>query len=413
MQRSAWLGLFLFAAPLSAIDRVVDRNNPAAYPHLQAALDAASPGDRILLRTFDSGPPLSQSPTTVTKSVTIRGEGGGIVVMGRPALVIRSLTPGIPLVLEDLDIDCLMTSTDDRFALRSNGVPIAGEMILDGVHVLVRPSAYDVFAALLLDVDRVSIKNSRIEVGDTADNNACCEEPYGRGGDALRFYGSDLYLENTTLRAGSANLQLYYPNCLALCPDGARGGAAILSNAQTTVLVRTACADGNGGSVQPHANWPRTPTPGSPGVSQFVRGGGLFVAYASSLQLGLADFGGPNRPRGATSSLGSVIAALSSDSPRLGQPLTLTVAPEPTSMSLALLLGTGRQTSATPLGHLHIPGNQLAALVPFPAPGQLLLTVPNNVALIGLGVIAQHAHALLSNPGAPLLGNPTTSWIRQ
>lgn len=402
----------LLAIPAVAIDRIVDRNNPSAYPTLQAALDAANPGDRVLLRTTDLGPPSGNN--RVTKSVTIRGEGGGIVTIGRPALEIVALTPGIPLILESLALFADSTGGNPTaVVMTTRGARLAGEVVFDGVEVTGDPSLYFLRATVDVAVERLTLRRSLLRMRDTLNNNACCEELYNHGGDALRFSGRDLLLEDATLIAGSANRLAYSAGCFGLCPNGGLGGAALIADARLVTMVRSALSDGNGGSVDASSLWPRQPTAGSPGTSQLVGAGGLLSAYATTLQSGVPDRGGPTLPRGAISLVGSPWAPLSAGSARLGQSLTLTVALDATTDPVALLLGVGRDALATPLGVLHIPSSALVAVLPFPTPGQLSLSVPNNSALVGAAVVAQHAYALRATPRDLRLGNPTATWLRQ
>ncbi len=188
------VSLLSLAAPALAIDRIVDRNNPTAFPTLQAALDAANPGDRILLRTSDFG--RTQRWNTVSKSVTIRGEGGDLAVLGQPALEIAGLTPGIPFCIENLIVHCHSTGMLPRAAVFSpTGAVLAGEVIFDGVEVRTTSDAYDVARGIDLHARRLTLHDTRVTVADTPNNNACCEELYRRGSDALRFSGTDLYIE--------------------------------------------------------------------------------------------------------------------------------------------------------------------------------------------------------------------------
>src|SRR5690606_11258019 len=107
------MGRFLHAAVLLASpataqlpDIIFERGNPNAYQTLQAALDAAQPGQRVIMRS--AAWQVSASPHgVVRRSITLEGQYAGVEItmdLEGQGLRIESLTPGVPLVLRNLDL---------------------------------------------------------------------------------------------------------------------------------------------------------------------------------------------------------------------------------------------------------------------------------------------------------------------
>ena len=89
-----------------AADLLVEWGNPNAYQTLQAALDAAQPGDRILIKGW-----LQIGVVHVTKSVTIESFDQSVQEIGvvfemapnpHAGFIIEQLTEGLPFVLRRL-----------------------------------------------------------------------------------------------------------------------------------------------------------------------------------------------------------------------------------------------------------------------------------------------------------------------
>lgn len=424
MRRSLLASLCLLAplhGPLHGADLLVDFMTPGAYRTLQAALDAAQPGDRILIGQADQT--TLGVRTTIRKSVTIQALAATRIVLPvlldsgtpMPRILVESLTPGLPLVLRALEIQASPTPTQGRGTLIATGSALAGEIRMEDVVVTwagggSQQLEYAITLANL-EVTRLVLRKCRFSAADTAANGGCLDIPDTAGSSALRFTGTLLTLEDTELRAGSANF-LRKINCGGV-PEfatGGPGGTALVANSTFTFAVRTKLSDGNGGSVQTGA-WTVTPSGGPAGLSVLTRTTGTLAAWALELEAGRPGAVVPTDPgptRGAKSYLGELEAPLTFvGDAKLGQSTTLLLGPS-LALPAGVLIGFRTGPLVTSLGAFLCDGTQPIVVVPLTTAGWVTFAIPNDPALTDLLVVGQ----LVAT--APLrAGNPTTIALRR
>lgn len=403
-------------------DRIVDANNSGAYPTLQAALAAANPGDRIILRTpAHAGG--SRQVDIIDKSVTIKGEvpdpGPDMIILTDGggfggSLRITALTPGVPLVWQDVRIQIF--TADDGYGGGTGIIAHAtGEIIFDNVSIWSRYSLRwpPLASNADLQVSRVSLRRCRFTVDDWDTGDGCCRDYRSEGTPALTFRGQDLFIEDSYLRGGSAAV-IAYPGTgcePGLCTSAGNGGAALLSNARSAVIVRSVLSDGNGGHGIPSMYWV-TPTPGSAGVSQLAAPGAPVASYASFRETGFDGRGGANVPRGPLIPLGAPVAPLSLSPTRIGQPFTMTVAPHGGYSPLLAFFGMDYGLIPTTFGSLHIPPASFFTSLGLSGPGAWSFSVPLDPALIDHPFVSQVLLSAWNQPN-PVLGNPSMTWFRR
>lgn len=286
----------LLSSPLPATDRVVDPNNPLAYPTLQAALNAALPGDRILLAVS-----VFTDRIVVQKSVTIEPLGSGrqsiALVPGFPAsgeFRIDALTPGIPLTIRRIDFGLLEMSGAPRGIRTAGAVP--GEIRFDQVQVQYSGgSGYSIWGGgsmVDLDTTVVWMRETTMTAYDMYSNNGCIDLDGTYGTNGLVVRADTLHLEDCTLRASSANHLFYHccfgstPNCIGQWATGGNGGAALRATTRNSTLVRCALSDGNGGTVEA-GPWLVPAAGGAAGLSVLGGQTGTLDPFAVSWEQGL------------------------------------------------------------------------------------------------------------------------------
>ena len=414
MRHTGWMVVLLASGALAA-DLLVDATAPGAYRTLQAALDAASPGDRILVGTTDLG--TLGMRTTIRKSVTIQSAQAGRAVLvwmltngaPMPRLVLEGLTPGIPLVFRHLEFQVHPDNSLSPGPLLATSSALPGEVRFEDVQVLWagggRPLEYAITLADL-QVTHLVLRQCRFSAGDTASNAGCRDIPDTRGASALRFTGDTLVLEDTTLRAGSANF-LRKVDCggVGEYPIGGPGGSALVAASKFTSLVRTQLSDGNGGSVQT-GSWTLTPVPGPAGQSQLTGPSGTLAAFRVEAEAGLPGAlvpGDPGPLRGERVNVGAVEAPLVFlGSGRLGSTATLLLGPT-LNPPLGILLGFQIGPMPTPFGWFLCDGTQPMLGLMLTAPGTFAFLVPNDPTLIDLLVVAQLVEGSPIRAGAPAI----------
>jgi hypothetical protein len=409
--------VFLVAlAPLASAqlpDLIFERGNTNAYQTLQAALDAAQPGQRVVMRSAAWS--VSARPHgIIRRSITLEGQYTGDEItmdLEGQGLRIESLTQDVPLVLRNLDLAYTWQSGYTAVAI-SGGFPtsLGGSIILDRVRCTGVPCTWST-TLVSLDCDTLEMRHCQLLSFDTSDNVACCSVfRTADGTNGLRFLGRRLYVEDCTIRGGNANvLGWTHPdNCFGyLCPEGGLGGSAVYAPNASCVAVRTFISDGNGGSVSQSTSWPRPPTQGR-AVPSVLRE--LLVAYGFQHEAGRDGAGGPGTPRGPTTPIGYLDAPLSLGVARIGAPMTITVSPSALD-PIAVLLGSTfvfAPTGATLFGAVHV--------ITIPAPpvlyhgvGKTSLRIPPLPELIDQQVVGQvvtlhNAFPFLSNPSVSRIG---------
>lgn len=301
---------------LIAADLIVNPGNPLAYQTLQAALNAAMPGDRILLAA-----PVFSDAILVNKSVTIEPLGPGrqqIMLMptgsGGPSgiLTIQALSPGIPLTFRRLDI-VQSEFGSAPVGLRTAGT-VPGEIRFDDVDVQRNYTSTNTLwgggSMVNLATTVVWLRETSMTALDVMTNNGCIDLDGTSGTNCLVVAADTLRMEDCVLRASSANHLSYHccfgspPNCYGQYATGGYGGTALLATTRNSILVRCSLSDGNGGTVAP-GPWLVPVNPGAAGNSVLGGQTGVLDPFALTWEHGLpGHVGGAFASRGATVALG-------------------------------------------------------------------------------------------------------------
>jgi len=406
--------LLIGSASLSAQDRRV----PSQYATLQAAVDAASPGDRILVETD-----LSAVGLVIRKSVSIQSDSDvwrsvSLLYDNRTQagrIVIEALSPGIPLTFRRLRLR--LSSGDGNPAgiiVTPPSSRIVGEWHMDETVVSWYGSGCcSIWSATIIRVaiDHVWLRRCAIEAADTLWNNGCFDLDTDRGSNCLEVTGNRLVLEDCYVRAGSGP-HLRYSSCGGCSlqyPVGGPGGFALLADTNQTVLVRSFLSDGNGASVEANSGWCNPMYPrreGAAGRSMFTRVGGVLEAYQTEHEAGRDA--AANGTRGPRILLGQPGAPLSvGGDGRLGGNVSFDLGLVSTSGAtafVALRWGYLR----LPLGSTWLDPAAYVMQLPFAGPGHYTFGIPCDAFLIGMPIVSQLLYLQ-----APLgLGNPSGIQVR-
>lgn len=295
---TALLALALTVLPSGravAADLLVQPGNPLAFQTLQAALDAAQPGDRILI-----GASMMAGSVVVRKSVTIESVPGARYSLSQfgqfEEFRIESLTPGLPFTLCRLDLRFYEMSSAPR-GIRTVGI-VAGEIRMDQVDCLWSAgfgfSTWGGGAIADLRASRVWLRESRFEAHDMRSNNGCIDLDGTDGTTCLVVRADTLHMEDCFVRASSANHLVYHccfptgTSCSGQWPHGGRGGTALDAVTRNSVLVRCQFSDGNGGTVESNPGWIPVPTAGAAGSTMLGGQTGVLDTFAVTSEQGLA-----------------------------------------------------------------------------------------------------------------------------
>ncbi len=410
------LAVSVSLAPVTAKDLLVDPKKPGAYATLQAAMNAASPGDRILVK----GPLMgAQADVVIDKSVTIESVDSSMQTLilfeqGWPhdhRIFIKSLTMGKPLTLRRLHIDLVPMGSTTDLGIRSDP-SLFGDVRMEDVDVtLSGPRNITKFPGTLVDLTMdgwVWMRRCRILAPDTESNFAAQNWLDRSGSDALVVRAMSLVMEDCKVRAGSAGFGRFTASMQD--PAGGDGGRALRAATSWTLLVRSSFSDGNGGFLETGA-WQTTPKPGKARPSQFTRG--YLGAYDSTHEHGrngaIVKSYTPNR--GASGQLGDFEAPLTvGGSAVLGKRIEIEIASSSRKPGGLLFGFEWWLTRFPPYGDIWMNPLKTFFSVPVSSTGKLSFGVPNNSALIDLPVIAQ----VVTTSGASIkLGNPSGIAVRK
>jgi hypothetical protein len=263
--------MLLATSSLPAADLLVEPGNPLAYQTLQAALNAAQPGDRILIGAF-----LQPGTTVITKSVTIESVPGaiyGFSLFVSQELRIQALSPGLPLTFRRLNIGCYELGGIPG-GIRTVGA-LQGEIRLDQVDFVRNGVGYGGGVLADLNATTVWLRECRFTAYDVHWNLGCIDLLGTDGPSCLKVVADTLHLEDCNLRAGSA-IHLAYgccfgspPNCTGQFAQGGLGGTALDATTRNTTIVRCQFSDGNGGTVESNPGWLVPVTAGAARPSTF------------------------------------------------------------------------------------------------------------------------------------------------
>lgn len=407
--------------PAKAGDLVVNPAKPGAYQTLQAALDAAQPGDRILLET--DLPFAAAGKNVVRKSVTIESADDARKMLGYsstvgiqvPRFEIEALTPGIPLVLRRVDLLFFSMGTSPGSPGFATRTTLQGEIRIEdsGIYWFETPN-YSIWSGLAMRVEcsRLWLRNCELFAADTLDRNGCIDIEDTRGASVLEFTGDDLLIEGSSLTAGSANF-LFYSPCWGGAgqhPYGGRGGTALRAKTRSTILVATLLSDGNGGSVQA-GPWTVPPSAGAAGQSTLSSPWGNTGCWASLVEFGrpgAIDLAAPDRRRGQKLPIGNPELQLQLvGSGRLGENLALQTRVADGQVT-AVLLAVGLAPLATHFGMIAPDVSATLGVIPLLGSARFDLTLPSDPVFVDLILAAQ-----IAEQGAPQLGNPAAIALRR
>ncbi|HEX6812044.1 MAG TPA: hypothetical protein VF384_10515 [Planctomycetota bacterium] len=262
----AALAMLLATSSLPAADLLVQPGNPTAYQTLQAALNAAQPGDRILI----GASLLMPSTAIITKSVTIESVTGAVHTISlygagglAQELRIQALTPGLPLTFRRLQIAGYEMSSAPG-GIRTVGA-LQGEIRFDQVEFLRSDGSgwtrYGGGVIADLSATTVWLRDCRFVAADMHSNFGCMDVQGTHGTSCLKVVADTLHLEDCSLRAASA-IHLAYaccfgspPNCAGQFAQSGLGGTALDATTRNTTIVRCQFSDGNGGTVENNPAW--------------------------------------------------------------------------------------------------------------------------------------------------------------
>lgn len=353
----------LIVSSLPATDLLVQPGNPAAYQTLQAALNAAQPGDRILL-----GASLMPGTVTIAKSVTIESAPGATHTIylfagaGPEELRIQALTPGLPLTFRRLNLRCYETAGAPG-GIRTLGA-LQGEIRLDQVDCLrtAAPGYSTIGGGFLLDLlaTTVWLRECRFEATDLHPNNGCIDLDGIHGTSCLRVVADTLHLEDCCFRAGSAIHMAYAccfgtpPNCTGQFAIGGLGGTALAATTHNSSIVRCHFSDGNGGTVENNPLWAVPVTAGMAQPSMFGGQTGTLDRFGVTHEQALPGAIGPAYSgRGSTIAIGPDAPLVAGGPVAPGTFLGVTLNTAPGSLS-AFLVGLAWGEAPTVLGMLWV-----------------------------------------------------------
>lgn len=381
-------------------DLLVDNTQTSAYQTLQAALDAAQPGDRIRIAHVGQA-----TSTVVAKSVTIEAIGSSPVTLtydngsgsGHCGIRVATLTPGLPLILRRLVLEF------SPFLWRSNELSLRidapGEVQLEDINF--RQSAFGAnYTQTFLNANctKLWLKRCDMQFMDMTPTYWCFDTSNWNGSSCVSFNGQFLVMEDCVVRASSAAYLRYYVGAGSLCnerPIGGGGGSALRAAAGSIVIVRSTLSDGNGGSLEP-ALWKGTAVAGSRGLSTF---GSRLSAYGSTYQHGIDGViaTNPSSARANTGLLGTqpgfTIATLTfTGTPSLGGSITLNNSGSPSFNATCGAVVGSAWAAYDALGNGAICVALDPSMVALPSalgPWSVTLPIPNVTSLLGFQLVAQ------------------------
>ena len=386
-------------APAQANDLFVNPSRPGAFATLQAAHDAAQPGDRIVIET--DLPAVGQ--TVIRKSLTIESIDDNRrklphigTATDSGSFLIDSLTPGLPLTLRSLSLVFLRQPGSSRATVGIRCNPnLRGKLMMD--HMSVDNGNVDPdLATTLMDFDsqlsELWVRNTRFIARDTAPGDGCAGQLGDKdGSDAFRCNCRVLILEDSECFAGSAAFLRYNPNCTQ-APLGGVGGRAAYAQVDATVVVNCLFSDGNGGDVE-IAPWTVTPVPGLRNPSEYTSFASVFEAFTSGHEPARDGIMAPARTPGRQGyqQFGNLNTRLHlGGNCRVGGTADLTATLQPGEGVVALVSTAWNfYVLPAPLGILWIDVPQLLHIVPFGVTSTASLQIPADTALLQLPIVSQ------------------------
>lgn len=231
----------LLASALRADVLVVDLAGGGDHTDVRVAVQAASPGDIVLVRPGIHTASSSQPMTVVGKSVTILGDGAGVVV---PPLLISALPAGAQVIVRHLDLrlgpgsplsgsllmqnsqgtllaeDCRFEGSQGFGTFVTNPGAPAARILGGGTAIFARcefvggagidtfvpyaPTAGAGGPGLHASQAHVTIHGGTLRGGDGGDFLLAGSSPGGAGAEALRLDGGQVFVSGSTLIGGAS-----------------------------------------------------------------------------------------------------------------------------------------------------------------------------------------------------------------
>ena len=410
---------FLCCAALApAVLAQQDLRVPSGYPDVQAAIDAAAPGDRILLEPGAVARTGWSGDLVIDKSLTIESDTPGLTrklsiyavsssgVSG--FLRVTRLTPAIPLVLRDIDIQFYDMGSwwTPPMGLR---IDAPGELRMENVSLSNSSTTY--LHALVADIDTTMVwmRGCTVSGFSVGPSNPCPDTSFNpNGGDALKVKTDLLVMEDCTCTGGDAAYLRFFASCNPPYVSG-DGGFAIQAETKSSILTRCQFRDGNGSWFEP-GPWISVPAT-APGNSQLVSAGGELVASGVSHEPGLTGQVGPMpASHGLATYPGQYYAPVSfTGSGRLGEQVRVGLSlPRFYSNMGTLLIGFAWGPAATPIGTLGVDPSTIALVLPVSTTSSVPLSIPTYSSIVDLPIVAQ----LITLDGVPAsVWNASGLWV--
>lgn len=416
MAQSTKVLSFVLAVSSSALAQV-DRHVPStAYPNFQAAINASSHGDRIVLANGY----VETGSAVVNKAVTIEAPAGGHATFsyhnqsswgGVQPLRFQVPASSFPLVLRRINLS-LYEMGGSVSGIQGS---VDGEVRLEDVSISYWGGYHGCWGPLLsLHASSVWMKRVQAFGSDRFSDMACWDTDRTSGISCVAVQANSLIAEDCSFYAGSAPWFTSHGTGCWGCQfgpynhPGLPGGTALHATTQLTVLTRCSFVDGNGSSIavpDPTAPCPTTATPGSAGASQFTGPQGTLIACGSNVVSGVP--GGADGPRGPSVPLGAPLAPLTTGGPASpGSHLSIQVQPVPNNLALVILT-LGWDQVPTPLGTLPLALASTLWSTAVTTPWSTQFAVPNTTSLRFLPLASQ---VFWFDPDIRV-GNASGTWI--
>jgi|GEM_PF-5097434 len=246
---------------------LVDPADPLAYTQIQPAVDAALPGDIIVVRPL-ADPLATYDPFVVESTGTLAIVGvkdlGSVRVAGAQ---LGDQTLGDVVILRALDFvapaDQPAVTVESEFgSIRLEDCTLAGgagDQVGPGAGLIVTNTyscvavhctisggaaplgnvALEGAPALSMEVSHLSVRGSTLTGGAGADSTASVPEGGSRGGPGSTSHAGSLFFSNCTLTGGTGGL----PGCdpLGACDCGPLGGGGDAITMVDTILTAETC----------------------------------------------------------------------------------------------------------------------------------------------------------------------------
>lgn len=248
MKRIRLLLAVLALAPIAGAEViVVDAAGGADFTTVTAAVAASVNGDTILIR---SGTYAEVAPVVIDgKALTLAGEWLSGVVNITPGLVVRNLTPGKIVVLQNLTLtgapSAALLAPTSALTLKDNVAHVRVQMCnLFGGKGAHNDGAYGAAAVDVTNSLSTALVSCLAEGGDGQGSNSFAEF-VGDGGAGLWLLGGQVLVSDTILRGGDGG-----GSDIDSWAQGGSGGHGLFQDSGTLLVVSSSLRGGKGGGAQ-------------------------------------------------------------------------------------------------------------------------------------------------------------------